>query len=517
MRTPPANLKEFIVLTHAAGTWADSPAHALTVASLDEFIDPSVMMDAWYIDAMQETQEVEPSASQPRWWCTEDWFAVWFGGLILAISLVAVLTTMPAEPEGDVTSPLSQFLIKPTKWSTNPLTSVAATDHRAGWTGVGFVFVFSLTVFATGVKLSGRALRGFTPAFAFVFVLACVALVIAAQKDVKSWNLEYALWALGIGLLISNTIGTPEWVRPGLNTEFYIKTGLVLYGARVLFGRLLSLGAPGLCVAWIVTPVVLVTTYWFGQRVLRMPSKTLNMVISADMSVCGVSAAIATAAACRAKKEELSLAIGISLTFTVIMMVVMPAVVTATGMHPVIGGAWIGGTIDSTGAVGAAGEMVSERAGEAAITIKLIQNILIGVTAFCVALYWVRFVDSDGEGRQPELIEVWRRFPKFVIGFLLASAIFSAIDGWLPRGDEVVKAVLNGGPDLKQGTDALRGWFFALAFVSIGLESDFRSLEKYLRGGKPLLLYLCGQSLNLVLTFIMAWLMFSKLFPGSLD
>ncbi len=177
----------------------------------------------------------------------------------------------------------------------------------------------------------------------------------AGQVTVKHYNLEYALWALLVGLVISNTIGVPDWLRPAVLTELYIKTGLVLLGAEVLWHRLIALGVPGIFVAWVVTPIVLISTYWFGTRILKIPSRSLNMVISADMSVCGVSAAIATAASCRAKKEELSFAISISLLFTVVMMVVMPLLIETIGLSSVVGGAWMGGTIDSTGAVAAAG------------------------------------------------------------------------------------------------------------------------------------------------------------------
>ena len=119
------------------------------------------------------------------------------------------------------------------------------------------------------------------------------------------------------------------------------------------------------------------------------------------MSVCGVSAAIATAAACRAKKEELTLAVGLSLVFTSIMMIVMPAFIKATsvGMQQILGGAWMGGTIDATGAVAAAGAFLGEKALYVAATIKMIQNVLIGVIAFFVAVYlttgW-----SRGDGPQ---------------------------------------------------------------------------------------------------------------------
>ena len=139
--------------------------------------------------------------------------------------------------------------------------------------------------------------------------------------------------------------------------------------------------------AWVVTPIVLITTFIFGQKVLKMASPTLNITISADMSVCGTSAAIAAAAACRAKKEELTLALGLSMTFTAIMMVALPAFIKYLGLPEVLGGAWIGGTVDSTGAVAAAGALLGPKAMYVAATVKMIQNVLIGVTAFGIAVY----------------------------------------------------------------------------------------------------------------------------------
>ncbi len=162
-------------------------------------------------------------------------------------------------------------------------------------------------------------------------------------------------------------------------------------------GKLIVLGLPGIMVSWIVTPIVLVGTFWFGQRVLKIESPSLNMTVSADMSVCGVSAAIATGAACRAKKEELSLAISLSLAFTAVMMVVMPLVIKAVGMDDLVGGAWMGGTIDSTGAVAAAGKALGDRALNVATTVKMIQNILIGVIAFAVSVYWAYRYPSEAK------------------------------------------------------------------------------------------------------------------------
>ncbi len=433
----------------------------------------------------------------------DDWWAIGCGAILLAGSLLLVVLV-------GVDS-LKNHLAKPEKWRDFPSQAFYVVDSA----GTGSYGPLTGTAISAAV-LGGlccllQTIRGAAPvrflvAFLVVFLLAMFAYLLAGQEFIRSLNLEYALWALLVGLIISNTIGTPAWLRAAMLTEFYIKTGLVMLGAEVLMNRLVALGLPGIGVAWVVTPIVLIATYWFGQRVLKMQSPSLNMVISADMSVCGVSAAIATAAACRAKKEELSLAISLSLTFTVVMMAVMPVVIRAMGLNEYVGGAWLGGTIDSTGAVAAAGATLGETAEQVATTIKMIQNILIGVTAFCVAIYWSTFVEA-GDSRRVSIAEIWIRFPKFVLGFLAASIIFTIVHSLVPGGEELVDSMID------SSTKTLRGWLFCLAFVCIGLETNFRELLPQLKGGKPLVLYVVGQSFNLCLTLLMAWLMFGVLFP----
>ncbi len=439
---------------------------------------------------------------------SEDWCAVWIGGLLLAICVIAVIANGPL-PDGGYASLLKPWLTKPGSWSDNPVAAFASQSNTLP--GLLAVFGLTLVAFGGGIAAMGQSVSAFARGFVLVFALGIVAYLLAGQDVVKYYDLSYALWALVVGLLISNTIGTPDWVRPAVRTELFIKTGLVLLGAEVLFNRLLALGLPGIFVAWVVTPIVLVATFWFGQKILRIESPTLNMVISADMSVCGVSAAIATAAACKAKKEELSLAIGMSLSFTVVMMVAMPAVIKAAGMSNIVGGAWMGGTIDATGAVAAAGAMLGEDALQVAATVKMIQNILIGVVAFCVAVYWVLRVERRPDAPRPGAVEIWRRFPKFIFGFVAASFVFSMMYGAHEDGPRFVDAVIN------DSTKTLRGWFFCLAFVSIGLETNFRALARYFKGGKPLVLYVVGQSFNLCLTLLMVWLMFEKVFPQAAE
>ncbi|MCA9080553.1 MAG: putative sulfate exporter family transporter [Planctomycetaceae bacterium] len=474
---------------------------------------------------MSDTPQPTPP---PQYRLSEDWLAVFLGLFVLCATAWGIWVTNPdlkqaffadavetsdnemPPAELKLKNPLKLWVDKPQTWKSSPLDAFQGKKGSAlpGILGAG---LFLWVLFTAGCGIRGDSVLWFGLTFPVIYALSLVAYLLSTQSAIKHYNLEYALWALLVGLLISNTIGTPKWLKPGVRTEYYIKTGLVLLGAEVLFSKLLALGVPGICVAWIVTPIVLISTYLFGQYVLKIESKSLNMVISADMSVCGVSAAIATAAACKAKKEELSAAISMSLMFTVIMMVVMPQIITLLGISDAVGGAWMGGTIDATGAVAAAGEMLDNKAAmEVAATIKMIQNILIGVVSLCVAMYWVAYVEkSDVDtATTPGVGEIWKRFPKFVLGFLLASILASIFYNSGSAGVQLVGEVTS-------VTKGLRSWCFCLAFVAIGLDTNFAELFKTLKGGKPLILYICGQSLNLVLTLAMAYLMFDFTFPQA--
>lgn len=392
----------------------------------------------------------------------------------------------------------------------------AAADKAASqakgknlFTTLPLLLVAFAVLFGIGAFFMGKDIPKFLIGFVGLFIVAVIAMIMGSQSTMKYYGLGVEPWAIILGILIANTVGTPQWMKPALEVEYYIKTGLVLLGAEVLFDKIIAIGIPGIFVTWVVTPIVLITTFIFGQKVLKIASPTLNITISADMSVCGTSAAIATAAACRAKKEELTLAIGLSMTFTAIMMVALPAFIRAMGMPEVLGGAWIGGTVDATGAVAAAGAMLGTKAMYVAATIKMIQNVLIGVTAFGVAVYWCTKIECTG-GRTVGLMEIWHRFPKFVIGFLIASIVFSMYSSSL--GPDLGSAMVNKGviDGIEKG---LRTWFFVLAFTAIGLATNFKELAHYFKGGKPLILYVCGQSFNLVLTLLMAYIMFYIVFP----
>lgn len=371
--------------------------------------------------------------------------------------------------------------------------------------------------FSIGMHFMGHSTRKFLIAFPVVFFMSVLAYIVANQETMKALGLSYVMFALIMGLLVANTIGTPKWLKPAVQTEFFIKTGLVLLGAGILIGKIALIGIPGIFVTWVVTPIVLIGTYYFGQKIVKMPSKELNITISADMSVSGVSAAIACAAACRAKKEELTLAIGLSMVFVAVMIFAIPAIANYFNMHHVLAGAWIGGTVDNTGSVVAAGELIGPIAMYTAATIKMIQNIMVGVMAFGVAAYWSLKIERERSGVAGQvnlkfgtaMFEIWNRFPKFILGFLGASIIFSAI--YSTMGHDWGKVMIDQG--VLAWANRFRGWFFALAFVSIGLATNFRELAVHFKGGKPVILYVSGQTFNLILTLLMAYLMFFVVFP----
>lgn len=466
-----------------------------------------------------------PIPSRSLLWKHEDWMATWIGVLFLIIIAATTTVSMKMnqksgqeEPKG--TSLLTPWLKTAGDWSSSPLDSLRTgkVNSKGGsiLPGLGVTGLLLLIPLAVGAGLMTGNVWKFIPAFLLIWLLAFFSFVLSKQEIINQYNLEYVIWGLAVGMIISNTIGVPKILEPAILGEFYIKTGLVLLGSEILFGKLLTLGQAGIFISWLVTPVVLISTFLFGQKVLKMQSKSLNMVISADMSVCGVSAAIATGAACKAKKEEISCAIGLSLAFTAIMMIVQPKVAQMFNMDEMVAGAWIGGTIDSTGAVAAAGTMISEKAGDVAVVIKMIQNILIGMVAFGVAIYWTTCVEksepnADGSpASRPGISEIWRRFPKFILGFIGASLIFSII----AQASAENAAWVNGCIDAEK---SIRTWLFCLAFVCMGLEMNFRTFAPYFVGGKPLQLYVVGQSLNLLLSFLMSYLMFGIIYKDQVN
>lgn len=434
---------------------------------------------------------------------TEDWLSVWIGAIVITLGAIAVLTGwFDFSALSFKTWTAGEALAAADAAKTVPLGEQLGT-WSFWWKCIKTVLILG-TLFAAGVKLQGEKLRNFIPAFIALFVIAVIVRMVSAEFTLKRY-LEWAFWALIIGLLIANTVGVPKWLKPAIRTEFYIKTGLVIFGFSILFSNIAKFGLYGLGIAWGVTPVVIIFMWWFGNRILKIKNKPLLITVSAATSVCGTSAAIATGAASGARKEDLSVAISISIIFTIIMMVFEPMIIEWTGMGQIMGGALIGGTVDSTGAVVLAGSALGPEAEQVASLVKMIQNILIGFIAFFVAIFFARKVDKTGKS-EVKAIEIWDRFPKFILGFMAASVIASII--FVPAfGAEKTSAI-------NKVLGQFKDWAFVLAFTSIGLDTNFKQIARSMQGGKVLWLYIVGQTFNIILTFAVVWLLLSgKVFP----
>lgn len=429
---------------------------------------------------------------------SEDWMAVWLGFIVIGFAAVAVLT-----------GAFDASALKFKTWGFGEQGHGFA-ELTAQFADIKFWIQTLMTVvvlgglFTCGISLKGESAKRYLPAFLGLFAISIFIRLISAEFTLNRY-LEWAFWALLVGLLISNTVGTPNVLKPAIKTEFYIKTGLVIMGFSVLFSNIAKFGLYGLGIAWIVTPVVILFMWWFGTKVLKINNKPMVITMAAATSVCGTSAAIATGAASKCKKEDLGMVISISIIFTILMMVFEPYIIRAVGMSPLMGGALIGGTVDSTGAVVVAGTALGGEAQTAAVLVKSIQNILIGFIAFFVALFFALHVDKS-QGQTVGASEIWVRFPKFIIGFFVASLVASFVVLPLAGSDNVgaINKVL----------DQYKNWAFVLAFLCIGLETNFKTIWSRMQGGKTLWLYIVGQVFNIALTFFAVWLLLSGvLFP----
>ncbi|MDQ3943693.1 MAG: putative sulfate exporter family transporter, partial [Actinomycetota bacterium] len=349
-------------------------------------------------------QDVPQGGAPVSAWRSEDWMAVWLGAFLVLLTLIGVRIDLP-KLEWDSLSGLGDILGGEALWK---------------WLLGGAAY---LVLSAAGIGLMGGNVARYATGFPVVFLLAFVALVIAGNTAVSDIGLEFVLFALFIGLAISNLVGVPDWLAEAVRTEYYIKTGLVVLGAGILFPDILDAGARGLVQALLVATVVWYVCFWLARR-FRVDDEFAVMLSSA-VAICGVSAAIATCGAIGGDRRKLSYVTSLVLLVAVPMLVVMPWVVKTLGIPEVVGGAWLGGTLDTSGSVVAAAELISESALKAGVIVKFSQNVLIGVAAFVLSVWWTMRKREGVERPSPRVI--WERFPKFVLGFLAASLLFSFV------------------------------------------------------------------------------------------
>jgi uncharacterized integral membrane protein (TIGR00698 family) len=280
-------------------------------------------------------------------------------------------------------------------------------------------------------------------------------------------NIEYVLWAILIGLIIANTVGVPAICRRGVATyDFWLKTGIVLLGARFILGDIARLGGISLALVFIEIALALAFMTWLGKRFKLAPK--LVSLLSVRASVCGVSAIIATQGAIEADEEDSSYAIAAILALGAISLFVFPVIGHALHLSDHAYGVWTGLAVDNTAETAAAGALYSDAAGKIVVLTKTCRNALIGFVVLGYAIYWTS--KGQAAGIQNKGAFLWQKFPKFVLGFLLISLL--ATIGFFSQPQ--LLAVGN-----------LSRWAFLLTFAGVGLRTSIRYLSK--QGIRPLL------------------------------
>ncbi|MBW2441725.1 MAG: putative sulfate exporter family transporter, partial [Deltaproteobacteria bacterium] len=397
---------------------------------------------------------------KPPVWQSEDWWACFLGWFILVLAIVSLkeveagkwaVGLLPAGP-------------KIAKWTS----LTAAFPKGFGvflWQSV-ILFVFMAVITAVGGIFMKYDFKRYIPGFVVIYVLALIAMVLSKQAFFAKWGIEYVIFALIFGLIISNIFQVPQILRAAGQTEYFIKIGLVCMGAGILFSDVLRGGFMGLVQAVLVATAVWFMTYWICRKF--QVSERFSAIIASANAICGVSATIAAGGAIQGNKKEVSYMVAWVLVCAVVLILVMPPIAKWLELPNNWAGAWVGGVIDNTGAVVAAGGIIGgDAAYKVAAMVKMAQNVLIGVAAFLMALWATMSLDRKEAGNveRPSFMEIWYRFPKFVLGFIVASIVVSVFVEPV-SGLKAVKAV-------GSATKTYRNWFFALCFVSIGLETNF--------------------------------------------
>lgn len=385
-------------------------------------------------------------------------------------------------------------------------------DTLEAWANIGVFFVIALVVLYLGNLILKRPMKGLIPSFIVIFAIAVLAQWIAKIPAVKFYGFEAVFFSVIFGLIIRNFFHIPEWLKPAIQGEFFIKIGVVCLGATVLFRDVMKSGAAGLIQAVIVVGIV-----WFFAYLLARKFKVERataMTLASGCSICGVSACITAAGVAGTDKKQLSYIISLVLIIVVPMIYLMPwlakMIVPLFTEDPIVQqeimGAWIGGTIDTTSGVVASSEMAGDLANTTAVIVKATQNVLIGVVAFFIALY----LSARGEGKTgaPSLGIVWEKFPKFILGFVVASAVFSLLQAYGVFPDSAESK-------LAETTLAktFSTFFFSLAFVCIGMDTRLKDIISK-ENRNALYAFLGAQTFNICVTCLVAWLMFGIVKPA---
>jgi len=446
--------------------------------------------------SMSDASPVPPSFWRDLW-RKEDWWAIWIGlGVVLA---GCILFWNGAN--------LRWLAVLPPKWSSF---SEVGDDLIANWPRYVAQILFWLAAFSLALRALGYKAREFVPAFLLLYLASYLIFVAGQWERASAYNLETPLLALFAGLVIANSVGLPRWLDAGFRGELYVKTGIVMLGATVPFSLIALAGPIAILQASIVSIVTFMAVYWIAVKLgLDRP---FAATLGVGSAVCGVSAAIAAAGAVGAKKEDVAVTITTVVLWAIVMIFALPLIARAMALPTGVAGAWIG-TSESADAAGIAAAQAyggyagkvpgitgtADQALQAFTLIKVVgRDVWIGIWAVALAIVATTRWEARPAGNGPDVREIWRRFPKFVLGFFFASALITAVTAGYSLADYNAIAT----PELIGPIKDMRTWCFIFCFFSIGLTTRFRDLAA--AGRKPVTAFTIGVVVNVILGFILS-------------
>jgi len=441
--------------------------------------------------------------STRSWLQTEDTWAILLGvGLVLA----AVLGLISGVG-------IKWLAIAPQKWSSGAEIGQQFAANAGRYLAL---FVFWAAGFGVGARALGIRVAQFLPAFFAVFVLSTLIMALGAWSQADHYNLEPPLVALAVGLLLSNTLTLPRWLDAGFRVEYYVKTGIVLLGATLPLTLVLTAGPVAIAQAAVVSLVTFGVIFLTARRLGLDPR--FAATLGAGGAVCGVSAAIAVAGAVGARKEHGPIAITIVVFWAIVMIFLLPLVARALTLPTGVAGAWIGTSEFADAAGFAAAQAYGGYAGhvpgisgnaDAAVSAFTLMKVIgrdlwIGIWAFVLSIVATTRWESTGVHTGSAPAQIWRRFPKFVIGFVLTSALIALLTSLYGSADyaRVLK------PEVIAPIKTLRTWAFTFCFLSIGLTTRWRDLAS--AGPRPFLAFSVGVAVNVVLGYLLSVVLFGS-------
>ena len=442
----------------------------------------------------------EPRVSWGEVSLKEDWWAVIIGLCIVCIAYKLFTSG----------GSLDWFTATPRRWSSfSELGDYLWSDCYRYL----FQFAVMLGLFSLAAWSMGQRTKGFVLGFIVVYALSFIALVAGAWDWVSLYNIEPPLIALGIGIVLGNAVRLPQRLSEAFRVEFYIKTGIVLLGATLPFTLIAWAGPIAILQASIVS-IVTFTVIYRTALFLEL-ERQLAALLGVGGAVCGVSAVIAIAGAIRARREHMSIAVTSVVLWSIVLIFVLPLLARAWYLPAGVGGAWIGTSelADAAGFVAAQTYGSFARTGVVAGTpdqaiwsytlLKVVgRDIWIGIWAVVLSFVSLtRWEKPEVRGKVTAL-DLWRRFPKFILGLFAASLLTTLLSRHLSYED--FEAFVR--PGFLMPLNSLRGWVFTFSFLSIGLTTRLRGIAAV--GSDAFVAFATGVMVNLVLGFLLSAVVF---------